>query len=213
MKITIAIGRQLGSGGSYVGQRIAADLGLRYVDRDVLRLAAQDLNRSEEELAYREERVQSFWEKLADACTIISPPEAHYVPPPVPPLSDMALFHKETEIVKTLATQGDCVLIGRAAVHVLPAHTATMKFFLYAPIDFRVHRVRELYNVPDDQQARTMIAESDFMRQKFTLQMTGHEWMRLENYNLTLDTSLLPLDATANLLMDYIRCRTQIESA
>ena len=63
-EVVIAISRQLGSGGAYLGQRVAARLGLRYLDRGILRQAAEELHEQEGYLAAREERLTSFWEKL-----------------------------------------------------------------------------------------------------------------------------------------------------
>lgn len=207
MQTTIAIARQLGSGGSYVGQRIAARLGFHYVDRDVLKLAAQELNCAEEDLADREECLQSFWERLLAACSLASPVEANYVPPPVQPISDLDLFHKEIEIMRQFAAQGDCVLMGRAATYVLEDAPGIIKVFLHAPAAYRVQRVREIYHVANDKQARTMIEQSDEMRRKFVFQMTGVEWMRVENYHLAFDTSLMSLNEISDIIIDYVRRR------
>ena len=207
MKTTIAIARQLGSGGSYAGQRIAAHLGFRYVDRDVLKLAAQELNCAEEDLAGREECLQSFWDRLLAACSLAAPSEAAYVPPPIQPISDLDLFHKEVEIMNQIAAQGDCLLMGRAATYVLEDLPGTIKILLHAPAAYRVQRVREIYNVASEKQARTLIEQSDEMRRKFVFQMTGVEWMRVENYHLAFDTSLMSLNEISDIIIDYVRRR------
>jgi len=64
IKTTITISRQMGAGGSYIGQVIAKRLGLKYVDREVLHLAAQEFGCDEETIAARSERVTSFWERV-----------------------------------------------------------------------------------------------------------------------------------------------------
>ena len=64
IKTTITISRQMGAGGSYIGQQIAKRLGLKYIDREVLHLAAQEFGCDEETIAARSERVSSFWERV-----------------------------------------------------------------------------------------------------------------------------------------------------
>ena len=56
----ITIARQLASGGSDLGRRIACRLGFLYLDREILQNAAEELGMSEEELSAREERIQAF---------------------------------------------------------------------------------------------------------------------------------------------------------
>jgi cytidylate kinase len=206
MSITVTIARQLGSGGSYAGKRIAAALGFHYLDREVLQLTARALHREEQEMERREERLVPFWERVIDAFGA-STPDAGYAPPPFLPISDSDIFQKETEIMNTVAAHTDCVIIGRAAAHALTPHDGLINLLLHAPVDFRVGRVQELYHVSDEKQARLMIAQSDEMRRKYTAQMTGREWLGAANYHLALDTSLLPLDEMAELLVDYIRRR------
>jgi hypothetical protein len=78
----ITIARQLGSGGSYLAQRLAHRLGFVYLDHQILEQAARELDTSGSELARREERTQSFWTKLlqtfATGC-----PEGIQSPPPL----------------------------------------------------------------------------------------------------------------------------------
>lgn len=64
MKTTITISRQMGTGGSYIGQVMATHLGFKYVDREVLHLAAEEFGCDDQAIASRAERVSSFWEKV-----------------------------------------------------------------------------------------------------------------------------------------------------
>src|SRR5438045_3187353 len=94
--ITITIARQMGSGGSYLGQVIAQRLNLRYVDREVLYVAAQSLGVEETAVAASSERLRSFWDRILDGLKIL-PPESPYTPPPVRRFSDEELFEKQVE--------------------------------------------------------------------------------------------------------------------
>lgn len=205
LKTTITIARQLGSGGSYVGRLLAQRYGFKYVDREVLRLAAQDLRCDEQELAARAERVSSFWERLFGGFAY-GPPDTTYAPPPLlRAITDRELFLKQTAILKKIARKHDSVIVGWGGAHVLPRHPRKVNLFCHAPLAFRLRRVREVYPDTDEEQARALIAESDEMRQRYILEMTGKDWVCLQNYHLAIDTSTLPFPQLVELIADFLK--------
>lgn len=206
MRITVTLARQLGCGGSFLGQLLAEKLQIRCLDREIISQTAQQLALDEEELAEREERVSSFWERMLRGISV-STPEAPYVPQPPPTVTDRDLYAAETEVMQSIAAQEDCVIVGRVASHVIPAHKGLVNIFLYAPLEFRVQRVMEREGLTDHAQARALIAHSDEARQKFIAQMTTHMWGDAKNYHLCIDTSSLPLPEIADVLTDYVRRR------
>ena len=201
LKTTITISRQMGSGGSYIGQIVAKRLGLKYVDREVLHLAAQEFGCDEQTIAARSERVTSFWAKVLGSLSY-GPPDAHYSPPPLGNFSDRELFDKQTQILKQLASQEDCVVVGWAGVFLLPRHRGTFSVFCHAPRRFRVNRIMKIYNDLNDEKARSLIVESDRTREIYFNEMTGHDWTCAKNYNLSIDTSLQPLEQIAELIVE-----------
>ena len=210
MRTTITISRQLGCGGTYIGQLIATRLGLKYVDREVLHLAAEEFGCDTETVAAREERISSFWERILSGLTF-GTPEAPYTPPPIRSLafSDRELFERQTEILKRIASRNDCVVIGWAGVHVLPRHPGMFSVFCHAPASFRIKRIMELYQVQTKEEARTMLEESDEMRKRYFEAMTGHDWACAENYHIAIDTSLFPIEDIAEMLIELLK-RKQI---
>ena len=207
MNTTITISRQMGSGGSYIGQVIATHLGFKYVDREVLHLAAQEFGCNEETVAARAERVSSFWERVLGGLTF-GAPDSPYSPPPLRNFTDEQLFEKQTEILKRIAGKHDCVVIGWAGVYVLPRHPGMFNVFCHAPMSFRIKRVMEVYDKLNPEAARKMIKESDEMRERYFAEMTGHEWTCARNYHLSINTSLQPLDEVAEMIIKLIkRCR------
>jgi cytidylate kinase len=201
VKTTITISRQLGSGGSFIGQIIAKRLGLKYVDREVLHLAAEEFGCDEETIQARAERVQSFWHRILGGLTL-GGPDARYTPPPMANFSDRELFDKQTEILKRIASRHDCVVVGWAGVFTLPRHRGTFSVFCHAPKGLRIKRVMGIYKNMSEENARALITESDQTRETYFSQMTGHDWMCAKNYNLAIDTSLQPLEETAELILN-----------
>jgi cytidylate kinase len=200
IKTTITISRQLGSGGSYIGQIIAKQLGLKYVDREVLHLAAQEFGCDQETIEARAEKIQSFWQRILGGLTL-GGPDARYSPPPLQNFSDRELFDKQTEILKRIAAKHDCVVVGWAGVHVLPRHRGMFCVFCHAPKSFRVKRLLSVYDDLTEAKARGLITESDKTREIYFHEMTGHDWTCAKNYNLSIDTSLMPLEDIAELII------------
>jgi len=210
MKSTITISRQMGSGGSYIGQILATRLGFKYVDREVLHLAAQEFGCDEETVASRAERVSSFWERILGGLTF-GGPESHYSPPPIRNFSDEQLFQKQIEILQRIASKHDSVVIGWAGVYILPRHSRTFNIFCHAPRSFRIKRLMEVYGELDPEAARSMINESDQMRERYFAEMTQHEWTCAKNYHLSVDTSLMPLDEIAETIIEMAKTKGLIE--
>jgi cytidylate kinase len=204
MRITITISRQLGSGGSYIGRLLATRLGLKYVDREVLYLAAQEFGCDEKLVAARAEKISSFWGRILSGLTF-GAPDGPYTPPPLRDFSDRELFEKQTEILKRIAAEHDCVVIGWAGVGVLPRHPRMFSIFCHAPLGFRVKRSVELGYARNQDEARRVIQESDEMRKRYFAAMTGYDWACASNYHLTLDTSLLPLEELTELVIELLK--------
>ena len=196
----------MGSGGSYLGQVIAKRLGFKYVDREVLHLAALEFGCDEETVASRAERVSSFWEKILGGLTF-GGPESHYSPPPIRNFSDKQLFEKQIEILRRIASKHDSVVIGWAGVFVLPRHPQMLNVFCHAPRSFRIKRLMQVYDELDSEAARSMIGESDQMRERYFAEMTEHEWTCAKNYHLSVDTSLMPLDDIAETLIEMAKTK------
>lgn len=202
-RTTITIARQMGCGGAYVGQIIARHLGLRYVDREVLHLAARSLGVEDAAVEASSEKLTSFWEKFFSGLTVL-PPESPYTPPPVRTFTDEELFQRKVEALKLIAAAEDCVIVGYGAAFVLPRHSRTVNLYFHAPLKFRLRRLMEVYNLSDRHEAGRMIKESDEMRRKYFARMTDMDWTCADNYHLCIDTSIYPLPELAERLTRFI---------
>ena len=177
-KMAITISRQLGSGGSYIGQLVAKRVGFAYIDRQILQQAARQLGVEEEEIEDREERLQSFWEKLVPGFAMASP----Y--PSMPPLrwfSDEELAALEHRLITELVVKGPCVVIGRGAFHLLRNKAKLLSVMIHAPMEFRVERVMSTYKVQSKAEAVQMIERSDHDRRCCLRAFTGLDWFDARN--------------------------------
>lgn len=202
-RTTVTIARRMGSGGSYVGQGIAQRLGLKYIDREVLHLAAESLGVEASALEPNCERISSFWERFFGGLTF-GPPETTYAPPPLRTYTDRELFERQVEILRQIAAHEDCVIVGYGGAYVLPRHPRMVNFYFHAPLEFRLRRIMELYKIADRERARQLIADSDETRQRYFKQMIGRDWACADNYHLSVDTSMLPLPELIDRLVNFI---------
>ncbi len=204
--VVLAISRQLGSGGSYVGQAVARRLGLKYVDRQILDEAARMLGVGETDVAQLEERVASLWMRVARVLSLESS-DAPYVPPGLSATPEDAVFEAESRIVREIADREDAVIVGRGCFHMLRRHPGVIRLFLQAPVEWRVHRVMEVYRVASEQEAREMIARSDVQRGQFVERLTHRAWSDTTQYDLCLNTGSLGLDAVIDLACSVVSSR------
>jgi CMP/dCMP kinase len=205
-RVLVTLSRQMGAGGAYVGQAVARQLGVRYVDREVLEEAAKILGRDDTELASLEERVTSLWSRMAGVLAW-GAPEAAYVPPPMPSLYEDDLFAVEAGIIRGIAAREDAVFVGRGAGWILRAEAGLLSAFLHAPEDVRVERVMRDYGMADRAAARELVRDSDQQRSRFLQSLGGSSWLDLSRYHLALDTGVVGLDEAAAVITGLIRSR------
>jgi cytidylate kinase len=198
MPLTITLGRQLGSGGSYVGRQVAQRLGYAYLDSQILRQAAEELDMDEAELRDRDGRLQTFWEKLVAVLTV-GWPDGVYVPPPHM-ISDELLVETQQRLISDLAVKGPCVFLGRGAFHFLRGKVPLLNVFVHAPIGFRVERVMSVYHAQSEDEAIKMIERSDHERRRFIRTFTGVEWLDVRNYHLSIDSGIVDFGTAVDMI-------------
>jgi cytidylate kinase len=202
--VVVTISRQLGSGAAFVGRRLAARFGMAYLDRELLQRAAQELAVPEDELEGREETVTTFWQSFV-ATYACGCPEAIYVPPTYRP-TDLELFAAVARIVRQVAHAESAVIVGRGGVHVLREHPRHVSVFLHAALAFRVQRVAEVYQV-SPQEARAMVEACDKDRARYHRKVADSDWSDARQYSLCLDTGMLGVDATVEVIASYLGLR------
>ncbi len=197
--LIVTISRQLGCGGAYIGQQVARRLGIKYVDREIVRRAASILRENEEVLAEREERVSSLLENILRVMSIGSP-EIGYIPPPLRPIYDEDVFAVESDIIRKIAARESAVIVGRGAFHVLRGYPGLVKVFFHAPLEFRLQRLRDVYHVGAGE-ARALIEESDEKRRKFIEAMIGTNWQEAPNYHLCFDSETVGFPLAVKMIL------------
>jgi cytidylate kinase len=202
----VTISRQIGAGGAYVGQALAHRLGIRYVDREILKQAATLLGRDEQDLAAIEERPSTIWDRVASILAL-GAPEAPFVPPPLPTSAEDELFEVESRVIQEIAAREAAVFVGRAAGWVLREHPGVLRVFLHAPEEWRAERIKETYDLPDLAAARRLVHKSDQQRGRFIHALLGADWMAPSGFDLCVNTATVGMDPTVELLVALVLAR------
>ena len=198
----VTVSRQMGSGGTYVGYHVAKTLGFLYVDREILRRAADLLKRDERSLEEYEGRSGGFIQNLMRTFAL-GTPEAAYIPRERP-VYERDLFLLESRIIHEIVEKHDAVIMGRGAFHVLKGRPGTVHLFVHAPLDYRTERVSKADNTPL-REAQARVKESDRRRNTFIREMVGTDWTDARNYCLSIDSSIVGLSETTRMVVAFVQ--------
>lgn len=202
----ITIARQYGSGGKTVGKMLADKLGIPFYNREIITMASEDSGVNA--MLFSDERLKGdFLTRL----------RAHYHGnTPVPNdssksyLKDEVLFAYQVKIIRRLADQGPCVMIGRCADYILAGRPDVVRVFVHADKDFCLEQAMKVDSLPENEVAKK-IAEIDEYRARYYKHHTGHDWYDARNYDLSLNSGVLGFDGTVEEIIKYMEVREQFQ--
>ncbi len=204
---SVTISHQLGSGGAYLGEKLASRLGIPFLDRDILKEVARQLDLAEAEVANREERLSTFWENFARLAILTDPSMSlagHlYIP------SDKSLFEMECATIHRIAEKSSAIFIGRCGFYVLRNHPRHVSLLVTASHPARVKRLRELYKLTEAE-ANDLIKNNDQERENYIHTFTKQNWLNARHYDLCIDTSAVGWDCTVDLAEKCVRAKLEL---
>lgn len=201
MNTIITIGRQFGSAGREIGQKVAAQFGIQCLDKELLSRAAKESGLCEEMLENHDERpTNSFLYNLVMDTYSFGYNSSSFV--------DMPISHKvflaQFDAIKKIADEGPCVIVGRCADYALADYKNHISLFIYGDMEHKVKRIMERYDL-SEAKAREMILKKDKQRQSYYNYYSTKKWGRADSYDLCINSSVLGLDGTANLIVEYVK--------
>ncbi len=207
---SVTISHQLGSGGAYLGEKLASRLGIPFLDRDILKEVARQLDLAEAEVANREERLSTFWENFARLAILTDPSMSlaghMYIP------SDKSLFEMECATIHRIAEKSSAIFIGRCGFYVLRNHPRHASLLVTASQPARIKRLRELYKLTEAE-AVDLIKNNDQERENYIHTFTKQNWLNARHYDLCVDTSAVGWDCTVDLAEKCVRAKLQLPAA
>lgn len=201
MNTVITIGRQFGSGGHEIGEKLAAHLGIKCYDKELLSRAAKESGFCEEMLENHDERpTSSFLYNLVMDTYSFGYNSSSFVDMPI----SQKVFLAQFDTIKKIAEEGPCVIVGRCADYALSDFKNSLHLFIYADEPARIRRICEKYHV-SEAKAKDMITKKDKQRQSYYNYYSSKKWGRADSYDLCINSSLLGVDGTVQLIAQYVQ--------
>ena len=200
MDKVITISREFGSGGRELGVKLADKLGIPFYDKELISMAADDINIAEDAFQHYDEHIvvhdpldRQFYHAFSEVYQI--------------PMSDQ-IFVAQSNVIRRLASYGPCIIVGRCADMIL---TDSLNLFIYAKMKDRIRRMLELESEAesDGKEMERRIREVDRKRKEYYQYYTGNTWGRAQNYHLCLDSGPVGVEGCLRAVLAYIAEETQ----
>jgi len=200
----ITIARQYGSGGQEIGAKLAHLLGIEYYDKDLITLSAQKCGLSADAVGHIDEKASnSLLYTLAMGSSVFHNSIVGYDIP----INDK-LFIAQSDVIRELADESPCIIVGRCADYVLRDYPNCMKVFIYADEAWKIDHICSQSGVSANE-ARDIIIKTDKRRTSYYNYYTGQKWGKIDNYDLAVNTSKLDVDHAAELIQSYAKIRME----
>ena len=193
--VIITIAREHGSSGKKVGELVAKKLGIPFYYKEMMALAAQESGLHKEFIEDINNNCPSFFHNLYLSTDVIQ----------------RAVIAQE-KVIKRIAENGSCVIVGRAADYVLKDEAELLRVFIYAPEEFRIDRIMETYG-DSRSDAMKHIKRSDEARASYYEKTSGRVWGDRKNYDLIVNSGI-GLEECADVICQHVeRMRAGNDSA
>ncbi len=201
-KYVINIGRQLGSGGREIGEKLAARLGIDFYDKELITLASEKSGLCREFFEKADERTPGsvFSGLFGGRFAFI----AEGAVPSTNFLSNDALFKVQSDVIRQLASEKSCLFVGRCADYILRDHPYCVNVFISASREDRIRRICEQYKVNRDDAANLM-EKADKKRSGYYNYYSLKTWGAASTYHLCVDSSKLGVEKTIAFIEAYVK--------
>lgn len=196
-KVIVSLGRQFGSGGRQIGQKVAELLGIEYYDRELMEEMAKQSGLDISYIERHDEQVPGFFDYAL-----------------VGRYGTTRLFGSSQNFItlndtlKKIAKEKSCLIVGRAADYILREEPNLVKIFVHAPYKYRIRYIAKNLGIPVEQ-ADSLIQKNDRDRSRFYDFFTDKTWGQADSYDLSVDISKLGVEGSVNFIADYIRRRME----
>ena len=205
----ITISREVGSGGRTIGRKLAAKLGVRFSDKDLIAALQKKLNLtadSIEELKGKKKRwLDDFIQMVAPVpmSGMLVDGDSDYISEYNLSLTVNDVFEAEKEILNGIADQGSCVIAGRSGFFVLKGRPNKVDILITASRDKRIARIMEKQNL-SRQKAEEVIDSVDKARDNYVKRYTGQSRYDARNYHIVLNMDYITEDQAVAMILSYL---------
>lgn len=195
----ITIARGMGSGGRTIGKMLSEDLGIKYYDKDLIKLASEDSGINERFFRLVDEKLKGSFLRKGGVYKgeLLSPDHRDFT-------SDQNLFNFQAKMIKQLADKEPAVIVGRCADFILSGRRDVVKVFVYSDMETAVKNIVNMYGV-SEKEAQKIIERTDKERSEYYKHYTGRDWTNAKNYNICLDTSDMDYRKCIEIIKSYLK--------
>ncbi len=196
----ITIGRQLGSGGRTIGEKLASKMNFSFYDKELIGLASKESGLGKEFFEQVDEKTSHRFfggafgiHNVYSEDTFIN----NY-------LNSETLFNIQSDVIRNIANEHSAVIVGRCADYVLKDHKYCLNIFINASFDDRIKRVMGYEHI-SEQKALELIEKTDKKRAAYYNYFSNKTWGAAESYHLCIDSSVLGIDETVNFIEKFTK--------
>lgn len=203
----INIGRQLGSGGKEIGEKLAVRLGIDFYDKELINLASEESGLCKEFFEKADEKASQgiigglfgmrfpFISEGAMPCTNC--------------LSNDALFKIQSDVIRHLAAEKSCVFVGRCADYILREHPRCANIFISSSREDRIARLCRLHNISESA-AEEKMAKADKHRSEYYNYYSYKTWGAAATYHLCIDSSVMGIEDTVQFIEEFAKKKLKL---
>lgn len=198
-KRIITISRQNGSGGRYIGERLAKELGITCYDDKLMDMVAKESGFALDFVEEKGERITgSLLFNIASSLTYAN----NVFTGNGVSLQD-EIYFIQNRIIKEIAEKESCVIVGRCADYILKDREDCLNVFIHADEESKLKRAVKYYGV-SEKDAPAVMKKKDKARYNHYKYYTDQEWGMACNYDLCLNSGLLGIDGCVKIIQDVL---------
>lgn len=202
----ITIGRQFGSAGREIGEKLAKELEIPLYDKEMLDRAAKESGICQELFETHDEKpTNSFLYSLVMDTYSLGYSSGTYTDMPI----NHKVFLAQFDTIKKIADEGPCILVGRCADYALEDYNNVLNVFIHADLDARIRRIARIYDLTDAK-AKDMIIKADKKRASYYNYYSNKKWGASESYHVCLDSSVLGIDGTVEAIKQLVALKENV---
>lgn len=199
--LVITIGRECGSAGRLIGQKLAADLGVKCYDKELLTLAAKNSGLCEELFKTHDEKpTSSFLYSLVMDTYSLGYNTSAYMDMPI----NHKIFLAQFDTIKKLAEEESCVIVGRCADYALAEYPNMVSIFICGNEEDKIHHLMERHNV-DEAKAKDIMIKTDKRRASYYNYYSSKRWGSCKSYDMCLNSSAVGYDGAVDIIKEFAK--------
>ena len=209
-KFVITVAREIGSGGRTIGRKLAAKLGVRYSDKELIRNLREKFNLTTYSIEKLKGEKKSW---LADFIQMVAPmpkvgmlldTDSKFLQELRSDVTTNDIYKAESEILNAIAEESSCVIAGRSGFFVLKDHPNKLDVFITASRENRIKRIVRKQHLTETE-AETIMDSIDEARDNYVKRFTGNSRYDSRNYDLVINSDDHTEEEIVDIILAYIK--------